>query len=81
MLLEMSPHVFRRVEFRCIRRQPLGHQPSVRGLDVFLDQATINTFPNVNNAVPLAGGFIRLIYSSVYDDELLMLDTSHVKQP
>jgi hypothetical protein len=37
-------------------------------------------YPALTNGVPAVFGFLSLPYSSVYDDELMMLNTSHVKE-
>lgn len=44
--------------------------------------ALVGQYPELNvagGAQPLIAGFVFMPYSSVYDDELQMLDTSHVK--
>jgi hypothetical protein len=40
---------------------------------------TLNQYPELNTAKPLARGFPYLPYSGVYDSQLLMNNTSNIK--
>jgi hypothetical protein len=45
----------------------------------FAIQTTIGMYPELVKAIPSRAGFGQCVYSSIYDDELRNLDTSHVK--
>jgi len=42
-------------------------------------RALIGQYPELKGGVPVVAGYQRMIYSSVYHDELMLLDTTHVK--
>ena len=44
-------------------------------------QQLVNEYAELGNAGPVRMGFPSMPYSSVYDDELMMLDTTHVLNP
>ncbi len=44
-------------------------------------QSTINRYVELTNGIPVLIGFKKCVYSSIYDDELRNLNTTHVKRP
>ncbi|NMC83034.1 MAG: hypothetical protein GYA63_09300, partial [Armatimonadetes bacterium] len=45
----------------------------------FAVQATVQQYPELADALPMRFGYGFMIYSSIYEDELMMLNNAHVK--